>query len=63
MRAARSDEGVRVERALHLLDSGELSVGEISDICGFGDPSYFGKAFRKRTGLTPSQYRNRKAQE
>ena len=29
MRAARSDEGVRVERALYLLDSGELSVGEM----------------------------------
>ena len=55
--------GQRVERALHLLDSGELSVAEISDLCGFGDPSYFGKAFRKRTGLTPSQYRERKAQE
>ncbi len=54
--------GQRLERALHLLDSAELSVAEISDFCGFGDPSYFGKAFRKRTGLTPSQYRERKAQ-
>ncbi len=55
--------GQRLERALHLLDSAELSVAEISDFCGFGDPSYFGKAFRKRTGLTPSQYRERKAQK
>ena len=63
MRAARSDEGVRVERALYLLDSGELSVAEISDLCNYGDPSYFGKAFRKRTGLTLSLYQERKAQE
>ena len=55
--------GQRLERALHLLDSAELSIAEISDFCGFGDPSYFGKAFRKRTGLTPSQYRERKAQK
>ena len=55
--------GQRVERALHLLDSRDLSVAEISDLCGFGDPSYFGKAFRKRTGLTPSGYRERRAQE
>lgn len=53
----------RLEQALHLLLTSSLTVGEIAEACGFGDASYFGKAFRKKTGLTPTQYRDKKIQK
>ena len=33
-----------------------LSVGEIAQLCGFYDPSYFCRSFQKETGMTPSAY-------
>lgn len=34
-----------------------LSIGEIAVGCGFGDLSYFNRAFRKRFGMAPSDLR------
>ncbi|MEO6387160.1 MAG: helix-turn-helix domain-containing protein [Croceibacterium sp.] len=34
-----------------------VSVGEIAFRCGFLDPGYFARAFRKRFGVTPSHWR------
>ena len=34
-----------------------LSVAEISFALGFDDPSYFGRFFRRDTGLSPARYR------
>ena len=48
----------RLECALHLLIATERSVAEIADACGFGDTSYFGKLFRRKTGLSPARYRS-----
>lgn len=49
---------VRVENAQKLLCSNlSLSVKEIGALCGFNDNSYFGKVFKKVTGLTPKEYR------
>lgn len=50
----------RLEHAFHLLLSSDLTVAEIAERCGFGDASYFGKVFRKKTGLSPTQYRIQK---
>lgn len=50
----------RLESAQHWLISSDMTVAEIANACGFGDASYFGKVFRRRLGLTPSQYRERK---
>ncbi len=47
----------RLDCAAHLLSATAQNVSEISMACGFEDPSYFGKLFRRRTGLTPLQYR------
>lgn len=35
----------------------EKAAGEIGKMCGFQDPSYFGKIFRKVMGMTPGEYR------
>ena len=47
----------RIEKACHMLDSGEQSIIDISNSCGFSSPSYFTKQFRELIGKTPSVYR------
>lgn len=37
----------------------EKKVLEISHMCGFESPSYFGKIFKRETGLSPEMYRKR----
>ena len=47
----------RVECASHFLTSGDMSVAEIAQHCGYNDSSFFIKQFRKYKGTTPRQYR------
>ena len=47
----------RVERAVELLRSTDMTVLDISESCGFSNLANFNKAFKKRTGLTPQAYR------
>ena len=48
----------RIEKACHMLDSGEQSIIDISNSCGFSSPSYFTKTFKSIVGCTPREYRN-----
>jgi Response regulator containing CheY-like receiver domain and AraC-type DNA-binding domain len=54
---------IRVEKASELLRDGEASISEISGMVGYSDHSYFTKVFKKRTGLSPSQYRIQQLQQ
>ncbi len=47
----------RVQKAMQLLRSTEMTVEAIALECRFGSAAYFCKIFRSRTGLTPKQYR------
>jgi AraC-like DNA-binding protein len=47
----------RMRRAARLLVSGGASVKQISGDCGFEDPNYFAKAFRRTFGLSPTEFR------
>ncbi|MDF3058446.1 MAG: AraC family transcriptional regulator [Rariglobus sp.] len=49
----------RVARAIEALGSNKLSVSEIAWACGFTDPGYFARVFRKQTGMTPQAYRKK----
>lgn len=49
----------RLEKAKLLLAETELSVTDISDICGYSCIYYFCNSFKKNTGCTPSEYRNK----
>lgn len=51
-------EQQRLRRAQELLAQSALTVAEIGEQVGYQDPYYFSRAFRKRTGLAPSAYRN-----
>lgn len=50
---------VRIDKAKMELATSDRLVKEISYDCGFQSQSSFAQAFRKATGLTPRQFRNR----
>jgi len=50
-------QNLRLEAAKRLLEAGQLPVDEISAEVGYEDASFFRRLFKRRTGLTPSQYR------
>lgn len=47
----------RLNAAKGLLEKTAYSVGEIAELCGYQDPFYFSRVFRKSLGLSPSAYR------
>lgn len=49
----------RVDEARHLLENGNQSVSSVAELAGFNDFSYFCRAFKRLTGMTPMQYRRR----
>lgn len=49
----------RMERAKQLLVETELTLPQIAVASGFTSASYFNVVFRKQTGLTPGQFRER----
>lgn len=49
---------VIIEEAKNLLKQSDRSVAEVSDALGFEYPQYFGRLFKRMTGLTPRSYRN-----
>jgi len=51
---------VRLERACDLLSQSSLPIAEIAFRCGFLDPGYFGRQFRRRFGSTPRDWRARR---
>lgn len=48
---------LRISKAKDLLKNTNMDILDISGAAGFENQSYFTKIFRKRTGLTPRQYR------
>ena len=48
---------VQFRRAKELLAAGELNVEEVARACGFEDPLYFSRAFSKRVGQSPTEFR------
>lgn len=49
---------VRMEHAKQLMEQGtELSMKEICASCGYQDPNYFSRIFKKNIGQTPTEYR------
>ena len=49
--------GLKIEAARAMLSSTNLHISEISDKLGFGDQFAFARAFKRVSGLSPSQYR------
>lgn len=47
---------VKLSKAKTMLRDASISLGEVADVCGFYDLSYFSRVFKKEVGITPSQY-------
>ena len=47
---------LKIEAALRLIDDGRLNFTEISERLGFSSVHYFSKLFKKRIGMSPSEY-------
>jgi two-component system response regulator YesN len=47
----------RLKKAEQLLTSTQDKISDISSMCGFSDPNYFSRMFRKARGMTPREYR------
>lgn len=48
----------RLEKAKNIIRNRDLSIKEVSFDCGYSDQNYFSKIFRRKFGITPTEYRN-----
>ena len=48
---------IKVEAACNMLQYSDRQVQEIADYLSFGSLSYFSRIFKKKTGMSPQQYR------
>lgn len=48
-----------IQQSKHLLRTTSLPVGEISELVGCPDQSYFSRKFKKHEGITPREYREK----
>ncbi len=49
----------RVEVAKEMLKDPARSIKEVGSSCGYSDPNYFSRIFKKATGMTPTEYKER----
>ena len=47
---------IRLKKSVALLESACGNISEIAYECGFSNPSYFAKSFKKMYNLSPTQY-------
>ncbi|MBP3218515.1 MAG: response regulator [Lachnospiraceae bacterium] len=48
---------IRIEKAKEYLANPRYSIKEVCIMCGYSDPNYFSRIFKKYVGKTPSEYR------
>ena len=50
---------IRIENAKELMEDSSLHIADISDRVGFADTAHFSRVFKKYTGMSANEYRNR----
>ncbi|GAA0872430.1 two-component regulator propeller domain-containing protein [Gangjinia marincola] len=50
---------LRIEKAKNLLRAEDTSISEVAYAVGYSDPGYFAKIFKKITGQTASEFKNK----
>ncbi len=50
---------IRIQRAEELVSKSNYPISQISYLVGFSDPKYFSRCFKKDTGMSPSEYREK----
>lgn len=46
----------RIARAKELINSQQYTLSQVAYMTGFSDPKYFGKIFKRETGMNPSEF-------
>ncbi|WP_284645165.1 response regulator [Paenibacillus silviterrae] len=54
---------IRIEKAKELLLKGETKIGLLAEQIGYPDGSYMSKVFKKVTGMTPMEFKQRKQEK
>ena len=52
-------QALRIEEAKQMLETTDMAVEAIANAVGYEDPSFFGRMFRKKVGMTLARYRLR----
>ena len=52
--------GIRVVKAKELLRDPALRIADIAEMVGFLDVAHFSRVFKKITGVSANEYRNKK---
>ncbi len=50
---------LRIEEAKQVLESSDTAIDEIAAVVGYDDPNSFRRLFKRTTGVTPHEYRQR----
>ena len=50
---------IRIENAKELMEDSSLHIADISEKVGFADTAHFSRVFKKYTGMSANEYRNR----
>jgi transcriptional regulator GlxA family with amidase domain len=50
---------LRMEEAKQMLETGDAPIDSVAAEVGYGEPAAFRRVFRRATGITPQQYRQR----
>ena len=51
---------IRLKRAIQLMERDDYTISQVAYMIGFREPKYFSKVFKKATGLTPSEYKEKR---
>lgn len=47
---------IRIQQSCTLIEQGFTSISDIAAGCGYADPQYFSKVFKRRMGISPGEY-------
>jgi two-component system response regulator YesN len=50
---------VRINKAMEYLRDPQFTVYEVATKTGFNDEKYFSKVFKKKVGVTPTEYKEK----
>lgn len=50
----------RLDKSLQMVEETDMTIAEIAYEVGFGDAGYYSKQFKRRTGMSPLEYRHMK---
>ena len=50
---------LRIHNAMNLLETTKYNITQIASAVGYDNSLYFSRLFKKHTGMSPSEYKNR----